>query len=100
MYKLSPLKKRKDFLITFFFDYKKPLPLSRHCEERSDEAIAPLHIPFSIKCFGVIASLTAFARNDVVGLQTRNGDGRLFACNGVKKTMLIALQRSCFLLPN
>ena len=59
---------------------------SRHCEEQSDEAIAPLHIPFSIKCFEAIALLTAFARNDVVGLQIRNG--------GVTKTMLIALQRS------
>jgi len=58
------------------------------------EAISSLLIPFSVKCFGAIASLTAFARNDVVGLQTHNGGGRLFACNGVTKTMLIALQRS------
>jgi len=133
-------------LITIFFDYKKPFPLSRHreflpsrhCEPkgwqvcwreaisllhipvgvkcfeeiaspdchqaRNDErgyslamtplsviaraqpeAISSLLIPFSVKCFEGIASLTAFARNDVVGLQT---------CNDVTKTLLIALQRS------
>jgi len=74
----------------FFFDYKKPFPLSRHCEPKGwqvcwREAISSLLIPFSVKCFEGIASLTAFARNDVVGLQT---------CNDVTKTLLIALQRS------
>jgi len=49
------------------------------------EAISSLLIPFSVKCFEGIASLTALARNDVVGLQT---------CNDVTKTLLIALQRS------
>jgi len=58
------------------------------------EAISPLHIPFSVKCFEGIASLTTFARNDGVGLQARN-DGvglqarndaiELFARNGAQK---------------
>jgi len=76
-----------------------PIAPPRHCKPKGwqvcwREAISSLLIPFSVKCFGAIASLTAFARNDVVGLQTHNGGGRLFACNGVTKTMLIALQRS------
>ena len=80
---------------------------SRHCEERSDEAIstnAPprhcepkglqvcwreaissLHIPVGVRCSGGIASLTAFARND---------EKEVFARNDVTKTLLIALQRS------
>jgi len=91
-------EKLKDFLITIFFDYKKPFPLSRHreflpsrhCEPKGwqvcwREAISLLHIPVGVKCFEGIASLTVFARNDVVGLQT---------CNDVTKTLLIALQRS------
>jgi len=39
------------------------------------EAISPLHIPVGVKCSGEIASLTAFARNDGVGLQARNDAG-------------------------
>jgi len=73
-------EKLKDFLITIFFDYKKPFPLSRHreflpsrhCEPKGwqvcwHEAISSLLLPLSVKCFEGIASLTAFARNDVVG---------------------------------
>jgi len=76
---------------------------SRHCEERSDEAIssisiAPLRhcepkgrqvcwreaissllIPVGVMRSGGIALLTAFTRNDVVGLQACN-DGKV-ACN-------------------
>ena len=63
---MRPFEKRKDFLITIFFDYKKPFPLSRyreflpsrHCEERSDESISPLLHPVIAnrrvgKCAGV-----------------------------------------------
>jgi hypothetical protein len=39
-----------------------------------------LLIPFSVKCFEGIASLTAFARNDEKGKVARN-DGKV-ACNG------------------
>ena len=60
------------------------------------EAISSLLIPVGVRRFEGIASLTAFARNDVVGLQTHNGGGRLFACNGVTKTLLIVLQRSYY----
>jgi len=49
------------------------------------EAISSLLIPVGVRRFEGIASLTAFARNDVVGLQT---------CNDVTKTLLNALQRS------
>jgi len=66
----------------------------RHCEERSDEAISLLHIPVVVRRSGGIASLTTFARNDGVGLQARNDAIGLFACNGVTKTLFIALQRS------
>ena len=48
-----------------------PVTPSHHCEERSDEAISSLLIPFSVKCSGEIISLTTFARND----------GKV-ACNG------------------
>jgi len=51
----------------------------RHCEPKGwqvcwREAISSLHIPFGVKCFEGIASLTAFARNDGVGLQARNDE--------------------------
>ena len=109
-------EKLKDFLITIFFDYKKPFPLSRHreflpsrhCEPKGwqvcwREAISSLLIPFSVKCFEGIASLTTFARNDEKEVFARNDEIGLFArndvvglqtCNGVTKTLLIALQRS------
>ena len=129
---MRPFEKRKDFLITIFFDYKKPFPLFRHCESLSSrhcegaarsnlpiapprhcepkgwqvcwrEAISSLLIPFSVKCFEGIASLTTFARNDEKEVFARNDEIGLFArndvvglqtCNGVTKTLLIALQRS------
>jgi len=37
---------------------------SRHCEERSDEAISLLHIPIGVRRSGEISLLTTFARND------------------------------------
>jgi len=54
-------------------------------EERSDEAISSLHVLVGVRCSGGIASLTAFARNDVVGVQARNG---------LTKTLIIVIQRS------
>ena len=100
---MRPFEKRKDFLVTFFFITKslslfprhcESLP-SRHCEERSDEAISPiapprncepkgrrvfwreaissLHVLVGVRCSGGIASPDCYqARNDVVGLQARN----------------------------
>ena len=56
------------------------------------EAISSLHIPVGVRRFEGIASLTAFARNDGVGLQARNGAIGLFARNGVTKTLLIVIQ--------
>jgi len=91
---MRPFEKRKDFLITIFFDYKKPFPLFRHCESLSSrhcegaarsnlpiapprhcepkgwqvcwrEAISSLHIPVGVKCSGGIASPDCYqARND------------------------------------
>ena len=83
-------EKRKDFLITFFLitksfslflviaspflpviarseATKQSFTAVRHCEPKGwqvcwREAISPLHIPFSIKCFGVIASLAMTKR--------------------------------------
>ena len=80
---------------------------SRHCEERSDEAISPiapprhcepkgrqcwreaissLHILVGVKSSGEIASPDCYqARNDVVGLQARNG---------LTKPLIIVIQKS------
>ena len=105
-------EKLKDFLITIFFDYKKLFPLSRHreflpfrhceslfsrhcesfpfrhCEERSDEAISTLHVLVGVKCFGGIASLTAFARNDEKEKVARN-DAPFRHCEGAARSNLL-----------
>ena len=54
---------------------------SRHCEEWNDEAISSLHVLVGVRCSGGIASLTAFARNDGVGLQARNDGKEEVACD-------------------
>jgi len=115
-------EKRKDFLITFFLitkslslflviaspflpviarseATKQSFTAVRHCEPKGwqvcwREAISPLHIPFSIKCFGVIASLTAFARNDEKEEVARN-DAPFRHCEGAARSNLL-VAHSCW----
>ena len=64
---------------------QSPIAPPRHCEPKGwqvcwREAISSLHVLVGVRCSGGIASLTTFARNDVLGLQARN-DVKV-ACNG------------------
>ena len=67
---------------------KQSLTAVRHCEPKGwqvcwREAISSLHIPFSVKCFEGIASLTAFARNDEKEVFAHNDNVGMFVCNNV-----------------
>jgi len=88
---------------------KQSLTAVRHCELKGwqvcwREAISPLHVPVGVRSSEEIASpdcyqarndeKEVFARNDEIGLFARNDVVGLQTCNGVTKTLLIALQRS------
>jgi hypothetical protein len=79
---------------------KQSLTAVRHCEPKGwqvcwREAISPLHIPFSVKCFEEIASLTSFARNDGVGLQASNDVRGLFEV-GINIMLIAVVFKFCF----
>ena len=47
-----------------------------------------MHIPVSVKCYGEIASLTTFARNDEKGVFARN-DASFRHCEGAARSNLL-----------
>jgi len=90
--RLAMTKRKKWFAMTLLSviarseTTKQSLTSVRHCEPKGwqicwREAISSLHIPVGVRCSGGIASLTAFARNDGMGVFARNDGMGLQAYN-------------------